>query len=59
MDDAKRTEDDGPGMGRRAFFSRTLLAAGAAVTLFGLTGCPGGDGEDGGDDDADDGGDDD
>ena len=55
MDDAKRTADDGPdtadGMGRRAFFSRTLLAAGAAVTLFGLTGCPGGggEGEDGGD----------
>ncbi len=61
MDDAKRTEDDGPGMGRRAFFSRTLLAAGAAVTLFGLTGCPGGGGDDDGgdDDDGDDGGDDD
>ena len=62
MDDAQRTTDDtpdtGPGMGRRAFFSRTLLAAGAAVTLFGLTGCPGGDGEDDGDD-GDDGDDDD
>jgi hypothetical protein len=60
MDDVKRTADDGPdtdlGMGRRAFFSRTLLAAGAAVTLFGLTGCPGGDGDD---DDGDDDGDDD
>ncbi|MDP9793373.1 hypothetical protein J2S43_001885 [Catenuloplanes nepalensis] len=45
-------------LGRRALFGRTtLLAAGAAVTLLGLTGCPGGEQDDDGDDD--DGGDDD
>ncbi|MFI5846018.1 hypothetical protein ACIA8K_40570 [Catenuloplanes sp. NPDC051500] len=44
-------------IGRRALFGRTtLLAAGAAITLLGLTGCPGGDQDD---DDDDDGGDDD
>ncbi len=57
MDDD--TREPRPGMGRRAFFSRSLLAVGAATALFGLTGCPGGEQEDGGDDDADDGGDDD
>ena len=59
MDKTKRASEDEPTMGRRAFFRGTLLTAGAAVTLFGLTACPGGDQEDGGDDDADDGGDDD
>jgi hypothetical protein len=44
-------------MGRRAFFGRTVLAAGATVALFGLTGCPGGEQDDEGGDD--DGGDDD
>ncbi|GAB7039325.1 MULTISPECIES: hypothetical protein [Catenuloplanes] len=44
-------------IGRRALFGRTtLLAAGAAVTLLGLTGCPGGEQDDSDDDD---GGDDD
>ena len=57
MDDD--TREPRPGMGRRAFFSRSLLAVGTATALFGLTGCPGGEQEDGGDDDADDGGDDD
>jgi hypothetical protein len=64
MDDTRIDPDGSPttraGMGRRAFFGRSLLAVGAATALFGLTGCPGGNGEDeGGDDDADDGGDDD
>lgn len=57
MDDTERTSAkapaSGPGMGRRAFFGRALLAAGATTALLGLTGCPGGeqddDGEDGGD----------
>jgi hypothetical protein len=56
MDDWKRNSEDpstGAAMGRRAFFSRALLAAGAAAALFGLTGCPGGDQDD--DDDGDDG----
>jgi hypothetical protein len=52
MDDATRTSDEAPGLDRRTFFSRTLLAAGAAVTLVTLTGCPGGDQDD--DDDEDD-----
>jgi hypothetical protein len=59
MDETKRDPRDDPatgaGIGRRALFGRALLAAGAAATLFGLTGCPGGDQ----DDDDDDGGDDD
>jgi hypothetical protein len=51
--------DDSDGtLTRRALFGRTtLLAAGAAVTLLGLTGCPGGAQDDDGDDE--DGGDDD
>lgn len=56
MDDSKRASEDypniGAAMGRRAFFSRALLAAGAAAALLGLTGCPGGDDDD--DDDGDD-----
>jgi len=53
MDDTKnRTEDDR--LGRRAFLSRALLATGAAATLLGLTGCPGGDQDDDDDDDGDD-----
>jgi hypothetical protein len=43
--------------GRRAFFGRALLLAGAAVTLTSLTGCPGGQQDD--DDDEGDDGDDD
>jgi hypothetical protein len=58
MDDTNRTSVDDPStgttMGRRAFFSRTLLAAGAAVGLATLTACPGGDGDDDDDDDDDD-----
>jgi hypothetical protein len=60
MDETGRSSEDGPTtgsvMGRRAFFRGALLAAGATVTLAGLTGCPGGDGDD---DDGDDEGDDD
>jgi hypothetical protein len=56
MDDATRTSDERPGLDRRTFFGRTLLAAGAAVTLATLTGCPGGDQDD---DDDDGGGEDD
>jgi hypothetical protein len=59
MDDATRTSDEPDtrqGLNRRTFFSRSLLAAGAAVTLVTLTGCPGGEQDDGDDDD---GGDDD
>jgi hypothetical protein len=59
MDETERGLPDDPGtrgaMGRRAFFSRALLAAGATAGLLTLTGCPGGDQ----DDDDDDGGDDD
>ena len=45
--------------GRRAFFGRALLLAGAgAATLTGLTGCPGGSQGDDDDDDGDDGDDD-
>jgi hypothetical protein len=58
MDDTRiNSVDDpgtGPAMGRRAFFGRTLLAAGAAISLVGLTGCPGGDQDDDDDDDDDD-----
>lgn len=46
----------GAPLGRRAFLSRALLAAGAGATLLGLTGCPGSDQDD---DDDDDSGDDD
>ena len=59
MDDTKRTTEDEPntpGIGRRAFFGRALLVAGAGATVLGLSGCPGGDQED---DDDGDGGDDD
>ncbi|GAA4716072.1 hypothetical protein [Phytohabitans rumicis] len=52
MDDP-RTDDT---LGRRAFFGRALLAAGAVPALIGLAGCPGGDQDD--DDDGDDGDDD-
>ena len=60
MDDTERNSEDDPraaaAIGRRAFFSRTLLAVGATVGLLSLTGCPGGDQDD---DDGDDDGDDD
>jgi len=58
MDDIRGNEQDDsrPAMGRRAFFGRALLAAGAVATLTTLTGCPGGEQDDDGDDD---GGDDD
>jgi hypothetical protein len=63
MDDTRRKPQDGPdtgtGKGRRAFFSRTLLAAGATAALLGLTGCPGGDQGDDSDDGDDGGGNDD
>ena len=58
-DETVRTDETrasgAPAFGRRAFFGRVLLGAGAAATVLTLSGCPGGDG---GDDD-DDGGDDD
>jgi hypothetical protein len=54
--DAQDDPDTGVTMGRRTFFSRTLLAAGATAGLLTLTGCPGGDQDD---DDGDDDGDDD
>jgi hypothetical protein len=59
MDDTNRNAVDDPSagavMGRRAFFGRTLLAAGSMTGLIALTGCPGGgDGDDDGDDDDDD-----
>jgi hypothetical protein len=58
MDDTGRSSEDVPAtgavMGRRAFFRGALLAAGATATLAGLTGCPGGDGDDDGDDEGDD-----
>ena len=60
MDDTKTdTRDDpdaGAAMGRRAFFGRALLAAGAVGGLLTLTGCPGGEQDD--DDDDGDGDDD-
>ncbi|MCA2219280.1 hypothetical protein [Jidongwangia harbinensis] len=58
MDDDRRNvrNDPGKAIGRRAFFGRALLAAGAVATLTTLTGCPGGEQDDDGDDD---GGDDD
>jgi hypothetical protein len=40
-------------MGRRAFFGRALLAAGATTALLGLTGCPGGEQDDDGEDEGD------
>ena len=43
-------------LGRRAFFGRVLMAAGATATVLALSGCPGGEQDD---DDDDDGGDDD
>ncbi len=48
-------------IGRRAFFGRALLLAGATATVLTLSGCPGGDqdDEDDGDDDGGNGGDDD
>lgn len=45
--------EPGAGLGRRAFFSRALLAAGATAGLLTLTGCPGGDQDDDDDDDDD------
>jgi hypothetical protein len=60
MDDIARQTQAGPdtdidtGMGRRSFFGRALLAAGAAAGLLTLTGCPGGDQDDDDDDDGDD-----
>jgi hypothetical protein len=58
MDDTERQSQDAPatvpGMGRRRFFGRALLAAGATAGLLTLTGCPGGeqdDDDDEGDDD--------
>ena len=56
MDELMRSDEE-RGMGRRAFFGRVLLAAGATATVLTLSGCPGGDGGD--DDGDDDGGDDD
>jgi hypothetical protein len=60
MADTRRTSADQPELtapiGRRAFFGRALLVAGAAAGLMTLTGCPGGEQDD---DDDDDGGDDD
>ena len=61
-DETVRTDEtrasEAPAFGRRAFFGRVLLGAGAAATVLTLSGCPGGDG---GDDDegGDEGGDDD
>ena len=58
MDDTEKDTRDDPGtggaMGRRAFFGRALLAAGAVGGLLTLTGCPGGEQDDGDDDDGDD-----
>ena len=58
MDSTERDTQDAPGtgthLGRRAFFSRALLAAGATVGLLTLTGCPGGEQDDDGDDEGDD-----
>jgi hypothetical protein len=58
MDDTRVDAQDAPGtgttMGRRAFFSRTLMAAGATVGLLALSGCPGGEQDDDGDDEDDD-----
>jgi hypothetical protein len=58
MDDTERQSQDAPpavpGMARRRFFGRALLAAGATAGLLTLTGCPGGDQDDDDDDDGDD-----
>jgi hypothetical protein len=55
MDDTERQSQDdlttGTGIGRRRFFGRVLLAAGASAGLLTLTGCPGGEQDDDGDDD--------
>ena len=54
MDDVTQRSDDAPVLGRRAFFGRVLLAAGATATVLTLSGCPGGstrDDEDEGEDD--------
>ena len=57
MDDTETDKRDAPdagaAMGRRAFFGRALLAAGAVGGLLTLTGCPGGE-QDDDDDDGDD-----
>jgi len=57
MDDTEPRAHAGSGtdraIGRRAFFGRALLLAGAAATVLGLSGCPGGD-QDDDDDDGDD-----
>jgi hypothetical protein len=58
MGEGKHNSQDDPSngavIGRRAFFGRALLAAGAAAALMGLTGCPGGEDDDDGDDGDDD-----
>ena len=58
MDDTKGDAQDTPGtgaaIGRRAFFGRALLATGAVAGLLTLTGCPGGEQDDEGDDEDDD-----
>ena len=58
MDDIERQPQEvqhtPAGMGRRRFFGRALLAAGATAGLLTLTGCPGGQQDDDDDDDGDD-----
>jgi hypothetical protein len=58
MDHKERDAAEDPGTGtamsRRVLFRRTLMAAGAAGALFGLTACPGGDEGDDDEDDDDD-----
>jgi hypothetical protein len=57
MDQTRRDPVDDPTtrtpIGRRAFFGRALLAAGATTALLGLTGCPGGEQDDDGEDEGD------
>lgn len=43
MSEETSVTEDTPRLGRRAFFGRALLLAGAGTALLGLTGCPGGD----------------